>query len=228
MTNSSPEVAIAGTVPAPAFQHRELRSGDWTRLGNTAVLGDTVTEHLLSTLAADARAAASAQGYAMGWAEGRRAAEEQARVAEAEADERRRLIEEQHEAEHQAAIAALLRAAATLEESVAATCARVETHAVRLAAQLTETLVGHEVSVAKNPGLGAVRRALALMPGEPVARIRVAPEAATNPELVALAGTAVVVADPSLGRGDALVESDSAVVDARVSTALQRVLEVLG
>ena len=228
MTNSSPD---AGTVAAPvralAFEQRELRSGDWTRLGSTAVLGDPVTEHMLSTLAADAQAAARAQGYAMGWAEGRRAAEEQAQVARAEADERRRVVEERHEAEHQEAVAALVRAAAVLEESVATTCARVETHAVRLAAQLTEALVGHELSVATNPGLGAVRRALALLPGEPVARIRVAPEAATDPELVALAGSAVVVPDPTLGRGDALVESDSAVVDARVSTAVQRVLEVL-
>lgn len=224
MTNSSSE---AGVVRPLAFAHRELRTGDWTRLGSGAVLGDRVTEHALGALAAEARTAGRTQGYATGWAEGRRAAEEQARRTELEAAERRRLEEERREAEHQVAVEALLRAAAALEESTAVACAQVETHAVRLAVQLTEALVGHELAVAKAPGLGAVRRALALMPGEPVTRIRVAPAEARTPELADLAGTAVVIPDPSLGRGDALVENDTTVVDARVSTALHRVLEVL-
>jgi flagellar assembly protein FliH len=238
MTSSSPEgrgTAVIGaeaesksaTVRALAFAQRELRSGDWTRLGGGSVLGDPVTEHTLTTLAADAQAAARAQGYATGWAEGRHAAEEQAREEQLAAAERWRREEERREAEHRDAVHALLRAATALEQSAAETCARVETHAVRLAAQLTETLVGHELAVAKAPGLGAVRRALALLPGEPVARIRVAPEEASTPELAELAGSAVVVADPALSRGDALVETDSSVVDARVSTAMQRVLEVL-
>ena len=233
MTNSSPEpggTAVIGAqepVRALAFAQRELRTGEWTRLGNGSVLGDAVTEHTLSALAAEAQAAGRTQGYATGWAEGRRAAEERARLAELDAAERRRQDDERREAEHQAAVQTLLQAAAALEEATAATCARVETHAVRLAAQLTETLVGHELAVAKAPGLGAVRRALALLPGEPVARIRVAPAEASNPELAQLAGAAVVIPDPSLGRGDALVETAAAVVDARVSTAMQRVLEVL-
>ncbi len=226
MTNSSPEAGVSAVRALP-FAHRELRTGDWTRLGGDAVLGDAVTEHALSALAASARAAASAQGYATGWAEGRRAADEEAHAAELEAAERRRSQDERRESEHRAAVQALLDAAASFEESVTVACARVETHAVRLAAQLTEALVGHELALAKSPGLGAVRRALALLPGEPVARIRVAPAEAADPDLAALAGAVVVVADPTLGRGDALVETDVAVVDARVSTALQRVLEVL-
>jgi len=239
MTSSSPEAAAAGTavigvqagtdgaVRPWSFAHRELRSGEWTRLGSGTVLGDEVTEHVLSSLAADAQAAASAQGYATGWAEGRRAAEQEAHRTELAAAEQREREEERREAEHRAAVRALLDAAAALEESAAQTCTAVQTHAVRLAAQLTEALVGHELAAAKSPGLGAVRRALALMPGEPVARIRVTPEEAADPELAALAGAAVVVADPTLSRGDALVETDTGVVDARVSSALERVLEVL-
>jgi flagellar assembly protein FliH len=238
MTNSSPEpravtgtAVIAadepGTVRALAFEHRELRTGEWTRLGNGSVLGDSVTEHTLAALAAEARAAARTQGYAQGWSEGRRAAEEQAALAELQAADKRRRDDERREAEHRAAVAALRDAAAALEESTAATCTQVQTHAVRLAAQLTEALVGHELAVAKSPGLGAVRRALALLPGEPVTRIRLSPDEANDPELVALTGAAVVIPDPSLHRGDALVETDSAVVDARVSTAVHRVLEVL-
>jgi flagellar assembly protein FliH len=238
MTNSSPEgrgTAVigaqaeseSGTIRALAFSQRELRSGEWTRLGGETVLGDTVTEHALSALAADAQAAARAQGYATGWAEGRRAAEEQAREEAATRAERRRRDDERRDAEHLSAVAALVRVAGELEAAFAAACAQVETHAVQLAAQLTQELVGHELAVAETPGLDAVRRAMALLPGEPVTRIRIAPEEAATPGLAELAGSAVVIADPSLRRGDALVEADASVVDARVSTALHRVLEVL-
>ncbi len=124
MTNSSPEDGAVGTaVRMTAFQHRELRSGEWTRLGGAAILGDAATEHTLSALAADAQAAARAQGYATGWAEGRRAAEEQAHAAELEAAEQRRVADDRREAEHQAAVQALLTAAASLEHSVTETCA---------------------------------------------------------------------------------------------------------
>jgi flagellar assembly protein FliH len=223
MTNSSPEPKVREL----SFAHRELRTGEWTRLGTDSVLGDTVTENALKALALDTRAAARTQGYATGWAEGRRAAEEQARVAAEAAADQQRIDAGRRESEHEAAVQALLTAAAALEEATERTCTQVQTHAVRLAVQLTEALVGHELAVAKAPGLGAVRRALALVPGEPVTRIRVSPEEAAHPDLVALAGTAVVIADPTLGRGDALVETELAVVDARVSTALQRVQEVL-
>ena len=238
MTSSSPEPrgtavigaqaeSVSGTVRELAFSQRELRSGEWTRLGGDTVLGDLVTEHALSALAAVAQAAARAQGYATGWAEGRRAAEEQARQEAADRADRQRRDDERREAEHRSAVDALVRAATELETAFATTCAQVETHAVRLASRLTQELVGHELAVAKNPGLGAVRRALALLPGEPVVRIRLAPEEAATPGLAELAGSAVVVADPTLRRGDALIEADASVVDARVSTALQRVLEVL-
>src|SRR3954462_4330673 len=130
MTSSSSEPAatgIAGTrggsTPhagrAGGGGTRELRTGGWTRLGSSSVLGDAVTEHTLSGLAEQAQAAARAQGYSTGWAEGRRAAEEGADeqrlalVAEHQADEARR------EAEHRAAVAALTRAAQQLTDALA-------------------------------------------------------------------------------------------------------------
>ncbi len=92
---------------------------------------------------------------------------------------------------------------------------------------LTEELVGHELAVAETPGLDAVRRALALVPGEPVTRVRVSTEDPVTPEMTAIAGAAVVIADPTLRRGDVVVETAEAVVDARISGALERVREVL-
>jgi flagellar assembly protein FliH len=219
--------ADQATVRAIGLSHRELRTGGWTRLGSSAVLGDQVTEHALSALAAETRDAARAQGYSTGWAEGRRAAEQRAAEQEQQVADQHRQQEERREVEHQAAVQALLRAAAELDQALAATCARVESHVVDVAVELTEELLGHELAVAETPGLDAVRRALALVPGEPVVRIRVAVEEAGHPLLAELAGAATVVGDPSLRRGDALVETGTEVVDARVSGALQRVREVL-
>jgi flagellar assembly protein FliH len=225
MTSSSPEAgAQVRTVP---FASRELRSGNWTRLGGSAVLGDAVTEHTLAGLAAEASAAARARGYATGWAEGRQAAAAELREATDALEAQHRAEEQRREDEHRLAVAALTRAAAQLESSLAEVCARVESQAVEVAMALTEELVGHELAVAETPGLDAVRRALALVPGEPVTRVRVSTEDPITPEMAAVAGAAVVVADPSLRRGDALVETAEAVVDARISGAVDRVREVL-
>ena len=112
--------------------------------------------------------------------------------------------------------------------------ARVESHATEVAVALTEELLGHELQVAETPGLDAVRRALALAPGETVVRVRVSPEEAASPAmteglagLAELTGTAHVVPDPALRRGEAVVETDEAVLDARVWGAMERVREVL-
>jgi flagellar assembly protein FliH len=225
MTSSSPE--DRAQVRAVPFASRELRSGDWTRLGDSAVLGDAVTEHTLAGLAAEASAAARARGYATGWAEGRRAAAAELHEATEALEAQHRAEEQRREDEHRLAVAALARAAAQLDAAVADVCARVESHVVEVAMALTEELVGHELAVAETPGLDAVRRALALVPGEPVTRVRVSTEDPITPEMSAVAGTAVVVADPALRRGDAVVETAEAVVDARVSSALDRVREVL-
>jgi flagellar assembly protein FliH len=206
---------------------QELRTGGWTRLGSSSVLGDAVTEHTLSGLAEQAQAAARAQGYATGWAEGRRAAEERAEQLSQQVAEQRRLEDQRREAEHRAAVDALAEAATRLQESLQAVCTRVESQAIDVAMTLTEQLVGHELAVAETPVLDAVRRALALVPGEPVTRIRVHPQQATDPALAELAGSAVVVGDPTLGLGDAMVETVDSVIDARISDALDRVREVL-
>ncbi len=225
MTSSSPEAgAQVRTVP---FASRELRSGNWTRLGSSAVLGDAVTEHTLAGLAAEASAAARARGYATGWAEGRQAAGTELRAATDALEARHHAEEQRREDEHRLAVAALARAAAQLEATLAEVCTQVESRAAEVALALTEELVGHELAVAETPGIDAVRRALALVPGEPVTRVRVSTEDPITAEMTAVAGSVVVIADPSLSRGDAIVETAEGVVDARISSALERVREVL-
>jgi flagellar assembly protein FliH len=235
MTSSSPEPGTLRVLPQGThgtsvrdggMTRHELRQGDWTRFGADTIRGDEVTEHTLAGLVEQARAGAQAQGFSTGWAEGRRAAEAEAAdtarrtaAANAEAEARR-------EAEHRAALEAVQALAAQLSEQLASVCERVESHAVDVALDLTEELLGRELSVAEDPARDAVRRALALLPDEPVVRVRVSPLDGISEDLRDLAGTATVVTDPSLGRGEVMVHAADVVVDGRVSGAMARVREV--
>ncbi|HRD62006.1 MAG TPA: hypothetical protein PL137_13945, partial [Nocardioides sp.] len=72
---------LRGEVATLTFETPELRSGEWTRFGPDSVLGDAVTEAALSAMVDDARSAAQAQGYSVGWAQGRREAADEAALA---------------------------------------------------------------------------------------------------------------------------------------------------
>ncbi|MFI2706612.1 hypothetical protein ACH5WX_03620, partial [Nocardioides sp. CER28] len=72
----------------------ELPRDGWT---DTNALARTV----LGEVAERARAEAHAQGYAVGWARGRRDAQEAAAVAAEQAEQERRAAEERRQGEHQ-------------------------------------------------------------------------------------------------------------------------------
>lgn len=232
MTNSLFEATVVrdvttDAVRAPALT-TELRSGIWTRLGDSSVLGDGVTESALQALAQSTRTSARAQGYAIGWSEGRQAAEERAGADVAAATRHHAEEDKRREAEHQIAIDALFRAAERLTASTAQVCASVETQAVDVAMRLTETLVGRELELGTQPGADAIRRALSLLPGEPLVTVRLNPQDVPASAVDDLAGTGVrVLADPALQRGDAVAEAADFVVDASIATALERVRKVL-
>jgi len=219
-------VRLGSATSVTGLTTPELRTGAWTRLGGDRVLGDAVTEQTLASLAESTRAAARSQGYAVGWAQGRREATESARLAADEAEQRRVTEEARREAEHRTVVAALEAATAELTRALGAVCEHVEEQATSLALDLTRELVGHEITHGGAAGQHVVRRALALAPDRAVARLRLHPDVAAT---VTGTGDAVtVVADPALGLGDALVETDEQVVDLRVSTALDRLRGVLG
>lgn len=233
MTNSSPETrvvpqgAVGVTVRDGGMTRHELRRGEWTRFGSDSVRGDGVTEHTLAGLVDQARTAAQAQGFSTGWAEGRRAAEAEAietarRTAAAAAD-----AEARREAEHRAALDAVNALAEQLAAQLGQVCEQIESRVVEVALDLTEELLGHELSLSEDPARDAVRRALALLPDEPVVRVRVSPLDGISDELRDLAGSATVVTDASLGRGEVMVHADDVVVDGRVSGAMARVRAVL-
>jgi len=218
-------LAAVGTVTA--LRTPELRTGSWTRFGEDSVLGDAVTEQALAGLAESTRAAARAQGYAVGWSEGRRAA---AAAAQEEAEQvaaRVRADDARREAEHRAALDRLADAATALHAAVADAVTAVEAQAAELAVELTRTMVGHELRCAS--GADVVRRVLAVLPPDAVvATLRVHPVDASTPAVADLAERGVtLVADASLQPGDAVVDAGDHVVDLRFGPALERVERAL-
>ncbi|MFW6867096.1 hypothetical protein ACOACQ_06890 [Nocardioides sp. CPCC 206347] len=205
----------------------ELRVGRWTRLGGQSVLGDSITESLLDGIAAEARDAAQAQGYAVGWAAGRRAAAEQATAAELARAARAAEDEARRTDEHRAAIEALARAAEQVRGLLGDLASAVESQATGLALALTAEIVGIRVD-AMAPA-DVVARVLQVLPAAPVGRVRLHPSLVSAEAVRDLVARGLeVVPDSTLGPADALVEStDGAVVDLRIDEALGRVREVL-
>jgi flagellar assembly protein FliH len=215
------------TVEAPAH-HVDLRSGAWTRLGSGTSLGDPVTEGILGGIAERSQQAARAQGYAQGWAEGRRTALARAEAETAEVRRAAAAERDRQHAEHRQAITALEAATAQMSSRLAEALDQLAGHTVDAALQLTEAVVGREVATATDPGADALRRAMALVDPQvtPTVRLNPADRALLDP--AATEGrNVVVVDDPTVARGDAVAETDVNLVDATIEAALARVREVL-
>lgn len=215
-----------GDATVTALSTPELRSGTWTRYGDSGVLADSVTEHALNALAESTRTAARSQGYAIGWTEGRRDAEAAAYVAASRHQDELELERRRRQVEHQTAIAALESATAQLVSAID-TCRRdLDERATDLAVELTETLVG--AAQERETDEDVVRRVLAATPQQPGVTVRINPRAGTHADLSGLTAQGLtVVVDPTLDHGDALVETDARIVDLRLSTALARIRESL-
>lgn len=224
-SSNSPARVLRGDASSGAagLAMPELRSGSWTRWGDGGVRGDDVTEQLLQRLAENTRRTARSQGYAVGWAEGRREAEHTARATADETARRAADDEARREAEHAAALAALRDAADQLVRQVDELCRTVDGQAATLALELTRELVGRASADAASH---TVQRVLGLLPDHPVARVRLHPTVAACAGALRDSGV-VVLPDPDLGSADAVVEADEYVVDLRVDTALARLKEVL-
>ncbi|MGF1595942.1 MAG: FliH/SctL family protein [Acidimicrobiales bacterium] len=101
--------------------------------------------------------------------------------------------------------------------------------ATALALEIAAAVVGGHVAAAADPGAEAIARCLAVAPAEGEVTVRL------HPEDVAVLGRSVsadgrpltIVADPRLGRGDAVVTVDDTMIDGRLDHALERVTEVL-
>jgi flagellar assembly protein FliH len=232
MTSTSSDGVVLRGLPEDSVNdagaQTDLRTGGWTRLGDRGVLGDPATETALQALAERTREAARAQGYASGWAEGRRVALANAQAVEAERTVR-------HEAEHAAAMDAQRQAAGALGaatdrlvETLHRLAAELSGQAVEVALQVAEAVVGHEIACATDPGGDALRRAMTAVPPLVPVVVRMNPADRARVDLTGFGGRDItLVDDPTLAPGDALVETENGVVDATIAAALARVREVL-
>jgi flagellar assembly protein FliH len=214
---------------ARPLDQRELRSGDWTRYGDGTVFGDPATEHTLANLADNVRAAAQAQGYATGWAEGRRKAEAEARELALETAAAISAAEARREAEHRDAVAALELAAHRLHDTVEQARMAVIEQGTDLAYALVRELLDRELSDNAAAAEYVIHRVLSTMPpAETIVAVHLHPSAVDAPAAGALVQLGLeLVADATLGLADALVETPEHVLDLRISAALDRVREVL-
>lgn len=232
MRSTSSDPVVARDLPAESVtahaQGADLRAGAWTRLGSGTALGDAVTESILSGIAERSHQAARAQGYATGWAEGRRVA--LARAAD-EAKAVRRAAEEaeaRREAEHRDALAALDAAVAQVGVRLAEAVDALAGQTVHVALELTEAILGREVATAADPGGDALRRAMSLVAPQVAVTVRIHPKDRATLDPDALGdSTVTVLDDPTLEPGDAIAETEDTLVDATIRAALDRVREVL-
>lgn len=219
---------LRGHTSAAVLGTPELGSGEWTRFGPASVLGDAVTEGALAGMVEDARAAARSQGYAVGWAQGRREAAAEAELAARARDEEHAQERRRWAARQQTALDALQRAAEQLARATEEAQALVHAQATALARELTELMVGHELRATPDTAADVVARVLAAGPADRPFVVRLHPDAADSTAVAALAEHGVrVVPEPGLAPADAVVEVDDHVLDLRLGSALDRVREVL-
>ncbi|GAA0609600.1 hypothetical protein GCM10009547_09620 [Sporichthya brevicatena] len=193
---------------------------------------DPLQRTALEELSAATRAAARAEGFAVGWAQGRRAADEAAREEAARVATERAVAAERADLELLNALRALSAAADALETRAVVPAQELTDAIVRGAFELAESLLGRELSLAADPGLDAIRRALDLLPQNRPVTARLHPDdaSATRAALATadLGREVLVVADPNVERGGAVVDCDATRVDAQLGPALERVRAVLG
>jgi flagellar assembly protein FliH len=224
-TSSEPRVIRSSHAASTPLATPDLRGGTWTRLGGGGALGDGTTEDVLGVLAERTRAAAEAQGYAVGWARGVREADAANERARVEQDARNRQDRERREAEHAAAVAALKAAAARLDEATGAVVSRLEEQSADLAVAVTEEVLGRRAS--EQSPADVVRRALDVLPDSVAATLRLHPTAARVALESGLPETVGVTPDPALSPADALVELSDSVLDLRLDRVVVRVREAL-
>ena len=126
------------------------------------------------------------------------------------------------------AVAAAARAAAATRTTTVAT---VASEAVELAVELAEALIGRELLAGDDLDRAALARALRLAPAGEDLVVRLCPGHDLDPADVAamVPGASVrLVEDPSIARGDCVLEAGACRIDAQIAPALERARALLG
>jgi flagellar assembly protein FliH len=159
---------------------------------------------------------AEADGYQAGY---------QAGLDAAAAEARQRA--EHTDAEVRGALSALASATAQAQQAMQREQSVLEAAACELSFAIAEAIVARELALAANPGLDAVMRVLAEIPVDGTAVLRCHP--ADVPTIAGAGGLpegTKLVGDATVGRGGCVLDLGTALIDARIETALQRVHEV--
>ena len=193
--------------------------------GTSFRLGDVYAEELERL-----RAHAHAEGYAAGHAEGLSAAAAVVAETERQAAERLADVQARWERRLASATAALGAAVTRFDEASQPLSDEVRETILGTVLTLVEDLLGRELALAEDPVMDAVRRALALVPSDAPAVVRVHPDDLAEipaESLAELPDSVRVVADLDIERAGAVVETGSRRIDAQLGAALERVQAVL-
>jgi flagellar assembly protein FliH len=224
-----PEPLVREVVEPEALERRTTvrRAADVPVPNGRGVLrlGDVYAEELTRL-----REHAHREGFAAGHADGVAAsagaladAERAAQARSAEAQQRweRRLV---------SATAALGAAVTQLEQTAVPVAEELREEILQSVLVLVEDLLGRELATVGTAGVDALRRAMTLLPTDAPSVVRLHPDDLAEvpaEALAALPATVTVVGDLSVERAGAVAECGVQRVDARLSSALARVREVL-
>lgn len=168
----------------------------------------------------DSRDEARREGYEHGYAEGLAKA-----AVEAVTLREEQLIRIEH------AVRSLNKAFSDLLEAQGRLLEEIQVGAPNLAFQLVEQLLGRELELSKSPGREAVARALAFDNSGARAIVRMNPadlETIGNLSDFTKTREIELIPDAAVEVGGAIAEVDNSLFDARLSTALERVRQVIG
>ncbi|WP_164704341.1 FliH/SctL family protein [Blastococcus litoris] len=188
-------------------------------------LGDVYAEELERL-----RARAHEEGFAAGHAEGMTAAAAVVAETERAAAERLADVQARWERRMASAAAALAAAATRFDEASVPVADEIRETVVGTVLTLVEDLLGRELALAEDPVMDAVRRALALVPADAPAVVRIHPDDLAEvpaESLAELPASVRVVADAGIERAGAVVETGPRRIDAQLGAALERVQAVL-
>lgn len=186
----------------------------------------------LGQVVADARTVAEkarVRGYADGFAEGRRRAQDDLARAREDLEARAAQREIAAREELDSALAAVQAVRTAWEERLGALVGADAERVEDLAIDLAETILGVELSDAARSAAHAVRRAAAEAAPATWVRLTLSERDARTLRDgdAVLSGTGEIIASTEIGPGGAVVELDDVRVDTRVSSALARAREAL-
>jgi flagellar assembly protein FliH len=216
-------------VVNPVIRHAEAGAVSAARFDIDLRAGFPVPPHIL----AEATAAAHASGFAAGWAQGQRESEIRTQALHAQLQAEAAAAAEAQRQASVRAIAGIAAAADTLERQMVPAASDVEELLLHTAFSIAETILGRELELGSEPGRDALRRALELAPPNRPVTVRLSPAdhaalTATGAEPPVTGRDITLVPDPQVRSGDALADCDATAIDARISTALNRIRQVLG